>query len=706
MGWSLLAGGAALLVVFGGAWWLGRERAMGGADAGAMLADRLGLTFRGYRMDQVDEVLDRLEARVAARDLEIAALRSADADAGRPAGPPATPPPAVPPATPPPARDAPPPAAAPPAPRRAAATDLTGGTPAPWSRVDLVAPAVYLLVAGYVLMDLLTAVHTGFLSQGVRDQQAFEWYFGATAHNLVTLSNPLASDLQNFPAGVNLMANASVLGLGVPLAPLTLLAGPSVTFVLVELLGLALTASAWYWLVRRRLPIHRVAAFLGALLAGFGPGLVSHANGHPNFVVQALVPLIVDRLLRLAEGSSRPVRDGVVLGVLTAWQVFIGEEVLLLTAVGVALFGLVLLGHGRRPARSAAHGLGVGLGVALAITAVPLWWQFFGPQSYASIWHPPAGNDLAQLWSRATRTVGADPWASAALSMNRTEENSFFGIPLWVAAAATVAVLWRRALARSLAVVVVVACWLSLGEEVTLHGTPLGIPGPWALLEHVPVVENVLPTRFALVALPALGVLLALGVDVVRRVVDAALEDARGPGVALGAAAAAVVLLPVVPTPLTVDRRDPVPAFFSDGTWREYVDDGGSVLAVPPPNVADTRALEWQAEARWGFPVVAGYFVGPGGTPERVGQYGATPTSLTVWLAEIAASGEAAPADGGQVARFEDDLRDGRVDAIVLPVDRPSAEALLASASGAFGQPDEVGGVYVWDVRDVTDGAG
>ena len=74
--------------------------------------------------------------------------------------------------------------------------------------------------------------------------------------------------------------------------------------------------------------------------------MVSHANGHPNFVAQFLVPVIVDRVLRLAEGR-RPVRDGVVLGLLAAWQVLIGEEVLLLTAVGLVIGGLVYVAHGR-----------------------------------------------------------------------------------------------------------------------------------------------------------------------------------------------------------------------------------------------------------------------------------------------------------------------------------------------------------------------
>ena len=578
------------------------------------------------------------------------------------------------------------------------------GHPLPLRRADLLAPTAYLLVSAWLHIGLLQAPRSGYLSQGVQDQQAFEWYFGAAAHNLATLSNPLFSDLQNFPDGVNLMANAAVLGLGLPLAPLTLLAGPQVTFVLVEVLGLALTASAWFWLFRRRLAVHPLAAAVGAGFAGFAPGLVSHANGHPNFVAQFLVPVIVDRVLRLAEGE-RPRRDGIVLGLLVAWQVLIGEEVLLLTVLGIVVAGLVLVAHGRVDLRRLLPGLGIGAAVCLALVAVPLWWQFTGPRSYASIYHPPAGNDLAQLWGRATRSLGADVWASAAVSMNRTEENSFFGVPLLLAALAVTVVLWRMVLVRALAAVVVVACWLSLGEEVTLHGVATGIPGPWALLELVPVVQNVLPTRIALVAVPALGALLALGMEEVRVRAGRSAGHA-GVGLAVAAVAAGLVLLPVVPTPLVVDERAPMPEFFADGTWRDWVDEGGSVLAAPAPWVADTRALEWQAQARWGFPVVAGYFVGPDSTPQRTGQYGATPTALTQWMAEVAETGVERQASRAEVEQFRDDLRAGRVDAIVLPDERPEAPALLGSLSAAFGAPEHVGGVHVWDVRGVTDGAG
>ncbi len=714
-------------VVVAAAWLLGRpksaERFAGMGEHGGLgepgdaaapaepdrqrAAPGFGAQVRGYRMDQVDTVLDSLEARVAEHDREIARLRGEPVDVA----PPSTPATDLDERRP--AEDEPPPRPGPAAGRHASpaagrpehpddAEHLA--RPAPLRRADLWAPVAYLVLAGWVLAGLIASPRTGYLSQGVQDQQAFEWYFGAAAHNLTSLSNPLFSDLQNFPAGVNLMANAAVLGLGIPLAPLTLLAGPSVTFLVVELLGLALTASAWFWLFRRRLAVHPLAAAIGAGFVGFAPGMVSHANGHPNFVAQFMVPLIVDRVLRLAEGH-RQRRDGVVLGLLAAWQVLIGEEVLLLTAVGLAVAGVVYLAHGRLPVRRMLPGVGLAAGVCLAIVALPLWWQFAGPQSYGDIWHPPAGNDLAQLFGRATRSLGADPWASAAVSMNRTEENSFFGIPLLVAAAAVVAALWRRTSVQALGAVVLVACWLSLGEEVLVRGRATGIPGPWALLDGLPVLGNVLPTRFALIAVPALGALLALGIEEVRRLTNRYAPSA-GTGLVVAGLAALLVLLPVLPTPLVVDQKAPMPAFFSDGTWRDWVDEGGSVLAAPAPWVADTRALEWQAQARWGFPVVAGYFVGPDSTTAHGGQYGATPSALTQWMSDITQSGQAQVADAAQVSQFRDDLRAGRVDAVVLPDARPEAPVLLSSLTSAFGAPVHTGGVYVWDVREVTDGAG
>lgn len=657
-----------------------------------------GETFRmqlvGYPTERVDQVLARLDERIAANEhaLGRGAPVRAPADPGPDPGP---------------------------TPRGSSAAETGGAAlarpaqerPAPrrvtWGRLDLAVVAAYLLTALHVLSGLVGRVSSGYLSQGVQDHQAFEWYFGASAHNVATLSNPLFSDRQNFPDGVNLMANAAVTGLGIPLAPLTLTLGAHVTFFIVELLGLAGTAAAWYWFLRRR-GLVRPAAAVGGWLPGFAPAMVSHANGHPNFVALFLLPVILDRMLRLAEDDRRA-RDGVVLGLLVTWQIFIGEEPLLLAAVGMLVVGLVLLVHRRLDVARMLPGVAIGAGVSLVLVAVPLWWQFAGRQSYTSIYHPPGGNDLAALWGRATRTVGADPWASAALSMNRTEENAFFGVPLWLVAGAILLVLARRPVVQALAVLAVVACWLSLGEEVVLRGRPTGIPSLWSLVDELPILENVLPTRFAMIAIPALAGLLAIGIDAAFRASPLAARDVGAAGLPgwsvhaggwLAVAAAVVALLPVVPTPLHVDPRPQVPAFFTGDAWRDWTS-GGSVLAVPPTDIVDARAFDWQLAAdTLGFPIVEGYFVGPNGQPDRGGQYGATRRPLSLWLYDVNAANTAAVATEAQRQQFLADLEAWRTDAVVLPM-REQTAALRDSLVTVLGEPEQVEDVYVWDVREL-----
>jgi DivIVA domain-containing protein len=49
----------------------------GPLDVADVSAVRFSIGLRGYRMDEVDDVLDRLAAELAARDAEIARLRGA-----------------------------------------------------------------------------------------------------------------------------------------------------------------------------------------------------------------------------------------------------------------------------------------------------------------------------------------------------------------------------------------------------------------------------------------------------------------------------------------------------------------------------------------------------------------------------------------------------------------------------------------------------
>jgi hypothetical protein len=690
--WSLLLSVPVVLGALVLAWLLARRDARNGDD------DTFRMQLIGYPADRVHEVLDRLDEQIARNDArllglaspvasaEVVARTTVQADEGEAL-----------------------PTAAPVASAESVAgtTTLTDARVG-WGWVDLAVLAAYLGTALHVLSGLIGRTSSGYLSQGVQDHQAFEWYFGASAHNVATLSNPLFSDRQNFPDGVNLMANAAVTGLGIPLAPLTLATSAHVTFFVVELLGLAGTAAAWFWFLRRR-GLGRTAAAVGGWFVGFAPAMVSHANGHPNFVALFLIPVIIDRVLRLAEGQRR-VRDGVVLGLLVTWQVFIGEEPLLLAAIGMLIAGLVLVAHRRFDLRRALPGVGIGAALCLVLVAVPLWWQFSGRQSYTSIYHPPGGNDLAALWGRATRTLGADPWASAAVSMNRTEENAFFGVPIWLLAAAIVLALIRRPVVQALASVVVLTSWLSLGEEVLLRGQPTGIPSLWSLFDGLPVLENVLPTRFAMIAVPAFAGLLAIGIDAAMTASPFSADDADEldlpawqPRIGgwIVTAAAVVALLPVVPTALQVDPRPVVPTFFTGDAWRDW-SHGGSILAVPPTDIVDARAFDWQLAAdTMAFPIVEGYFVGPNGSADRGGQYGAVRRPLSLWLYDVNAANVVTPATEAQRLQFAQDLAAWRTDTVVLPM-RDQSAALRDSLVTVLGEPQQVEDVLVWDVREFS----
>ena len=226
-------------------------------------------------------------------------------------------------------------------------------------RTDLWALISYLALAVLVLIQLWISPAGRVLSHNDDDHGFFAFVLAHGERVVFHGANPLFSDRMNVPDGVNMMANTTVLGLSVPMAPVTHWLGVGVSVVLLLTLGLAGTAFAWYWVLSRHLVEGRLAAWIGGLWCGFAPTMVSHANGHINFVSQFLVPFIVWQVLRLRE-PGRAVRGGVVLGLLVVLQVFINEETLLFTALtlGVFVVAWAAMAPGRRALRRDGSGPG------------------------------------------------------------------------------------------------------------------------------------------------------------------------------------------------------------------------------------------------------------------------------------------------------------------------------------------------------------
>ncbi|NUP22239.1 MAG: glycosyltransferase family 2 protein [Streptomyces sp.] len=571
---------------------------------------------------------------------------------------------------------------------------------------DLYAALLFLLMSVALYSGRFFDPAHRYLPDSLRDQNQWEWFFAVTADNVAHFRNPLFTDLQGFPDGVNLMANTVMLGMSVPLTPLTLLAGPAVTLSLVMTLGLAATAAAWYWLIVKYVARGRTAAFLGAALAAFAPPMVSHAHAHPNFVVLFMIPLIIDRALRLCTGT-RVVRDGVVLGLMAAYQVFLGEEPLLLAALGMLLFAAAYAAIRRDTARATwrplLRGLLIGASVCLPLIVYPLVWQFAGPQSYTDIEHNPRSfNSPLALLSFAERSwLAGDAERANALAFNTTEQNAFYGWPLALLAFAILVRLWKRALVKALAFTAVAAAFLSLGREFRVPLTGTTLPGPWQLLADKPLFEAVIESRVAMICAPALGMLLAIAVDHLltpRPGTSPLTNPLTSAYVGIGLLGVALALLPLIPAPLRAVDRTPVPAFIADGTWKSYVREGESLVPVPLPDPGDAEALHWQTEAGLGFRLAGGYFNGPYGE-ERTGIYGAEPRFTSNLLRDVRDSGDVPPVNRSWQEQARVDLAYWRAGVLVL-APQPNDAALRETVEKLVGAPGRwVDGVWVWDLR-------
>lgn len=561
-------------------------------------------------------------------------------------------------------------------------------------RADAAVAVGFSLAAVYVLQGQWRNLSGGYLYNSGQDQTMWEWFFSVAAHAVAHLDNPLSSDLQNYPLGVNLMANTAMFGISIPLAPITLLFGPTVTWAIALTAGLAGTAFAWYWLFTRLLNASRGAATIGGALCGFAPGAISHANGHPNFVVLFLLPIIAMLVTRIAQGTAT-VKSTVGLGLVVALQILLGEEPLLIFAMSFGIFAVVYYVTRPRsvwPAlRNAAPRLAVSATIALAIVAVPLWWQFFGPQSYSFLEHGAMGNDAKALFQFPTQSIGGEATPGQNVRINATEENAYFGWPLLVLCLIATVWQWRVACVRAAAASAAVMSVLSLGATLTIGRRDTGITLPWTKLAEYPLVESVLETRFALGAVPALALILVLATDRTFR-------NGLRPLPAFWIAGLALALVPLIPTPLVAVAKTPTPDFFADGEWRGYVDDG-SVVTVPLPRPEDARPLRWQMDAGMGFGLAAGYFVGPSDQEEKIAKYGAVDRPTALLLGSVYSTGTVPEVTAERRAAATADMRFWEADVVVLPPSKNSVALRTTVTELLDVEPRYTGGVWVWDVR-------
>jgi dolichyl-phosphate beta-glucosyltransferase len=500
--------------------------------------------------------------------------------------------------------------------------------------------ATWLVLGCYLLASVVLTWHlwispaTMVQRGNISDVDLFAWFMRydgvAVAHGHLPA---LVTTALNYPRGVNLMWNTSFLLPGVVLAPVTLLAGPQVSLTVMLTLGFAGSAASLFW-VLRRWGASTGAAALGGAVYGFSPALMT-AVSHYHLEFAVLPPLIIDAALRIITGQGSAVRNGIWLGVLTAAQVFTGEELLVITAVagGVlaavlalstlagqaaqARLGSLLTWHSLRrlPARcrGPVTGLVIAGGVTLLLSGYALYIQFLGPlHQHGSPWKPAHFINYLPAFVLPTGKLLFHTQASAAYAasdpVGTTEYLAYLGAPLLLVLLTALIVCWRDPKVR------VTALSFAVLEVFTLGGRAVPLAGwhypgvllPWHWLAKLPVLSQVLPDRFSLLAAGVAAAALAFTVDRARPAAAGTAWWRRG----IPAAVAAVAVLPLIPLPLRAAAPPAVPVGWRAAFTRLNLPASAPVLIVPIPWGHASQVMRWQAETGVPGTMNAGYFIG------------------------------------------------------------------------------------------------
>ena len=536
------------------------------------------------------------------------------------------------------------------------------------------------------------------LGSGLGDGALMMWFLRWTPAAIGHGTNPLFTDYLNFPSGVNVMWNTSLLLPGLLLAPITITLGPVVTFTLLGTLGPAL--SGWTaTLAFRRYVRSGLAALIGGLAFGFSPYMLAQNRGHLQLTLVFLVPLlflVVDNILTRQRRAAW--LSGAALGLLAGLQLLTGEEVFALVAimlaVQVVIMALMFPRHVPAKLPYAAIAFGTAAVVFVAIAGYPIWFQLFGPQHVNGDLH--IGDRFAtDLWNLITPTTAqavvpaAARRVTATFTGNFAETNGYISIPLILIVLFTVARwAWSKAVVRVAFLMALLSVVLSMGSHLHIRGRITDLALPWHTLQHLPLLESAVPSRFMLVAMLFCALLLAVFIDQALR-----WRWAERVPVAVLVIAVMVALAPRLPIQ---PGRLAAPPFFTTAMV-ERVPQDSTVLVAPYPGPSAANPMTWQAVAKLRFKMPGGYFVGP--QPNGQPRYGAPANRLAGQLIKLNVGWDLHKMDPYRRLTYTYNLVQWKVGTVVVGPMR--SELNRANTVTMFTQllgrpPSREGGVDVW----------
>ena len=361
---------------------------------------------------------------------------------------------------------------------------------------------------------------------------------------------------------------------------------------------------------------------------GFSPFFVAEGTDHLFLMFGVIPPLVVLVLHHFVRTGYRFwLRDGLALGACFVLQFYISTEVF----ASMVVLALIAICVGALLWVLRRFDVDVRSAMKLGVIAVLVGILGIGYGAWVALRGPEHINGPAQTAS-ALAGISSDPLGLVVPTGNQhftfgqasrgdlyvasrapnwsivfdapSENGSYVGLPLLIVLVAGVCLLRRRRFAVFCGLMAVVAMLLSMGSYLHFDGHRTGIPLPFIVLAHLPLLDSGAASRYVEFFWLFAGLLLALILD---RVYDAMRTGIRGRAAAVCGVIAACVLLPLVPAWPYPAEAAAVPAWFAGAA--RHLPAGTTVVVYPVANPTDASPMLWQAMSGLTFRMTGGYAV-------------------------------------------------------------------------------------------------
>ena len=509
--------------------------------------------------------------------------------------------------------------------------------------------------------------------------------FDYMAHTVTAGFDPLHASVVWAPGGVNLAWVTTLTGPALLMTPFTTWIDPIFSVNVLMLLAPALAAWATY-LVCVRVTRRFWPSVMGGFVFGFSTYLNQHMRAHLNLVLVFFLPLAVYLVLRRIQKDIAPWVFVLLLGIDIAAQFTVSTELAATTAMfgGIALIGAFAFGGRALRGPILRTTLLIGLSYVLAglLLSPILLAAFRDPPP--DVFRDPTLNSV-DAWSIVvpppTARFGGETFSSLSERFPGLPQDDTAYIGLGLLLVVVLFAIQRRK-ERSTWLLVgffVLTMVLALGPKIFVGGKAT-IAGPQSLIGRLPLIQHALPERYPAYASLTLAVIVAMWLaGASRREPDANKAHAWRYGlVAIGIAMLSINLAAEPHYHQLFAGADSVPAFFTEGSYRDYLTPGDTILAVPAELGEE---LSWQSATDMTIRLARAYVgpVHPSGHEEA-------------GLLEPVSQPDAKVPGEGALTFFLDQRE---VDAVVVqePVP-PQWSSLLTEATGT--QPTSVDGVSIW----------